>query len=170
MVTSVVSVPVPQLRQLGFNRDKPRINIVSDVIIRPAYSKLITNDETQFEQFAKSSLSQSLREDCFEEDEIECSQLSVKEKQLANHAVANIVQIVDEDDDDSMVIPSSQSDSELSFSLPFTQYLAQHGIENDYSDDISLTLIDQFINEDEAASNPVVDEGTCPINNSITDE
>ncbi|EFA12323.2 hypothetical protein TcasGA2_TC005151 [Tribolium castaneum] len=150
--------------------DKPRINIVSDVIIRPANSKLIKNDETQFEQFAKSSLNQSLREDCLEEDVIECSQLSVKEKQLANHAVANIVQIVDEDDDDSMVIPSSQSDSELSFSLPFTQYLAQHGIENDYSDDISLTLIDQFINEDEAAFNPVVDEGTCPINNSITDE
>ncbi|EFA11762.2 hypothetical protein TcasGA2_TC005193 [Tribolium castaneum] len=165
MVTSVLSVPVPQLGQL----DKPRINIVSDVIIRPAYSKLIKNDETQFEQFAKSSLSQSLREDCLEEDVIECSQLSVKEKQLANHAVANIVQIVDEDDD-SMVIPSSQPDSELSFSLPFTQYLAQHGIENDYSDDISLTLIDQFINEDEAASNPVVDEGTCPINNSVTDE
>ncbi|KYB24777.1 hypothetical protein TcasGA2_TC031775 [Tribolium castaneum] len=69
-----------------------------------------------------------------------------------------------------MVTPSSQPDSELSFSLPFTQYLAQHGIENDYSDDISLTLIDQFINEDEAASNPVVDEGTCPINNSVTDE
>ncbi|KXZ75813.1 hypothetical protein TcasGA2_TC034492 [Tribolium castaneum] len=116
-----------------------------------------------------SSLSQYLREDCLEEDVIKCSQLSVKEKQLANHAVANIVQIVDEDDD-FMVTLSSQPDSELSFSLPFTQYLAQHGIENDYSDDISLTLIDQFINEDEAASNPVVDEGTCPINNSVTDE
>ncbi|KYB24701.1 hypothetical protein TcasGA2_TC031260 [Tribolium castaneum] len=79
--------------------------------------------------------------------------------------------VVDEDDnDDSMVIPLSQPDSELSFSLPFTQYLAQHGIENDYSDDILLTLIDQFINEDEAASNPVVDEGTWPINNSVTNE
>ncbi|EFA13149.1 hypothetical protein TcasGA2_TC002021 [Tribolium castaneum] len=156
----------PYQNRSGFNRDKPRINIVSDVIIRPANSKLIKNDEIQFEQFVKSSLSQYLREDCLEENVIKCSQLSVKEKQLANHAVANIVQIVDEDDD-SMVTPSSQPDSELWFSLPFTQYLAQHGIENDYSDDISLTLIDQLINEDEAASNPVVDEGTCPINNSV---
>ncbi|KXZ75605.1 hypothetical protein TcasGA2_TC031767, partial [Tribolium castaneum] len=123
----------------------------AEAVVQPAEPEKIEELRNQFEEAAGG-----MREEisALKQDVIECSQLSVKEKQLANHAVANIVQIVDEDDD-SMVTPSSQPDSELSFSLPFTQYLAQHGIENDYSDDISLTLIDQFINEDEAASNPV---------------